>query len=116
LEDPKGQFNIENDLELKALKNKNEALKIENTILVERIKDLENIIENNNYEFKKYDLLKDKDNDNENKQNINNEIDNDKYEEYNEQEEKPKIQNENNFYINDNIKNNINFYDEFFIS
>ena len=116
LEDPKGQFNIENDLELKALKNKNEALKIENTILVERIKDPENIIENNNYEFKKYDLLKDKDNDNENKQNINNEIDNDKYEEYNEQEEKPEIQNENNFYINDNIKNNINFYDELFIS
>ena len=116
LEDPKGQFKTENDLELKALKNKNEALKIENTILVERIKDLENLITNNNNEFKKYDLLKDEDTNNENKEYINNEIDNYKDEDYNDQDEKPEIQNENNFYINDNIKNNTNFYDEYFIS
>ena len=114
LEDPKGQFKLENDLEIKALKNKNEALKIENNILVERIKDLENIISNNNNEFKKYDLLKDNDTDIENKERNNNEIDNDV--EYNDQEEKHEIQNEKNFYIDDNIKNNINFYDEFFIS
>ena len=120
LEDPENKFKIDNEIEKNVLRNKNAALEIENQILVERIKYLENFIKNNNYnyEIKKYDLMKDKDINNEKNSN-NNELDN-----YSEQEDEKEDEiemqmsksNEDNFSQSDHMKNNIDFYDGLFFN
>ena len=121
LEDPENKYKIDNDIEKNVLKNKNAALEIENQILVERIKDLENFIKNNNYnyELKKYDLLKDKEINNDNNDNSN------KFEKNLEQEDEKEDEendiqmsksDEDNFYQSDNMKSNIDFYDGLFFN
>ena len=121
LEDPENKYKIDNDIEKKVLKNKNAALEIENQILVERIKDLENFIKNNNYnyELKKYDLIKDKEISNDNNDNSN------KFEKNLEQEDEKEDEendiqmsksDEDNFYQSDNMKSNIDFYDGLFFN
>ena len=124
LDDPENKFKIDNEIEVKSLRNKNAALQVENQILVERIKDLENLISINNFEYKKYDYLKYKENINNSEENdgFKNEIENN--EESNEQnddeeeDEENNIQNENEINVinDDNFKNNINNYDEFFFN
>lgn len=121
LEDPEEKFKIEDDIEKNVLKNKNAALEIENQILVERIKDLENYISNNyyNYELKKHDLIKEKEISKDNIIN-NKEIYNNNNEQDDEDEDKDEMQlsqnNENKFEQSDNIKSNIDFYDELFFN
>ena len=121
LEDPENKYKIDNDIEKNVLKNKNAALEIENQILVERIKDLENFIKNNNYnyELKKYDLIKDKEINNDNNDNSN------KFEKNLEQEDEKEDEendiqmsksDEDNFYQSDNMKSNIDFYDGLFFN
>ena len=127
LDDPENKFKIDNEIEIKSLRNKNSALQVENNILVERIKDLENLISINNFETKKYDYLNYKKNEINSKENLENE--NDKNEEFNNQDEEEEdeeggeeeedfTQNENgnNLINDDNYKNNINNYDEFFFN
>ena len=127
LDDPENKFKIDNEIEIKSLRNKNSALQVENNILVERIKDLENLISINNFETKKYDYLNYKKNEINSKENL--EKENDKNEEFNDQDEEEEdeeggeeeedfTQNENgnNLIIHDNYKNNINNYDEFFFN
>lgn len=111
LDDPEHKLKIDNEIEIKALRNKNEALLVENNILNERIKDLEKLLLINNIEDKKYKDLKDEENeesDLNNEDHNENEIDNE--EDLNEQGdgEEMEIQQENN-------KNNFNYYDEFFL-
>ena len=119
IEDSENKYKIDNDIEKNVLKNKNAALEIENQILVERIKDLENFIKNNNYnyELQKYDLIKDKEIDND--KNDNNEIDNNSEQEV-EKEDENEIQmsksDEDNFYKIENMKRNIDFYDGLFFN
>ena len=118
---PENKYKIDNDIEKNVLKNKNAALEIENQILVERIKDLENFIKNNNYnyELKKYDLIKDKEINNDNNDNSN------KFEKNLEQEDEKEDEendiqmsksDEDNFYQSDNMKSNIDFYDGLFFN
>ena len=127
LDDPENKFKIDNEIEIKSLRNKNSALQLENNILVERIKDLENLISINNFETKKYGYLNYKKNEINFKENL--EKENDKNEEFNDQDEEEEdeeggeeeedfTQNENgnNLIIHDNYKNNINNYDEFFFN
>ena len=127
LDDPENKFKIDNEIEIKSLRNKNSALQVENNILVERIKDLENLISINNFETKKYDYLNYKKNEINSKENL--EKENDKNEEFNDQDEEEEdeeggeeeedfTQNENgnNLIIHDNYKNNIYNYDEFFFN
>ena len=89
---------------------------MENSILVERIKYLENLINKN--DFEKYNFLKgiNSNDDNKNYNNINNNNDYNNYESNEQDEEQDAdIHNDINdkFYSDDNITKNINYYDEF---
>ena len=120
LNDPENKFKIDNEIEIKSLRNKNAALQVENNILVERIKDLENLISMNNYEYKNYDYLNNKGKENNSEKNNENANEIDKNGEFSEQqgeeEDIIKKEKDDNFFKNANINNNINNYDEFFFN
>ena len=116
LNDPEHKFKIDNEIELKALRNKNIALQVENSILVEKIKNLENLISINNFEEQKYNYLKDNENESVEDNRESDIHENDMNDELEEQEEKEmEIQKENdeNYLTHNNLKNNISYYDEF---
>ena len=123
LDDKDNKFKIDNEIEIKSLKNKNDALLIENNILAERIKDLENLISKNNLEYNNYDYMN----------NINNEPEEKNYKDFNkkeifdndenlEQEEEVdevdiiQSKNNDNFFSDDNLKNNIKSYDDIYFN
>ena len=116
LEESDDKLKIDDEIEKKALINKNASLEVENSILVERIKYLENLINKN--DFEKYNFLKgiNSNDDNKDYNKINNNNDYNNYE-LNEQDEEQDadIHNDINdkFYSDDNITKNINYYDEF---
>ena len=123
LEDKDEKFKIDKELEIKSLKNKNEALLIENNILAERIKDLENLISKNNLEYKNYEHINNINNERKEKNyKDDNEVvdddDNFEQEEEEEDDEGDTIQKENddNFFSDDNLKNNINNYDDIYFN
>ena len=116
LEESDDKLKIDDEIEKKALINKNASLEVENSILVERIKYLENLINKN--DFEKYNFLKgiNSNDDNKNYNNINNNNDYNNYESNEQDEEQDAdIHNDINdkFYSDDNITKNINYYDEF---
>lgn len=111
LDDPEHKLKLDNEIEIKALRNKNEALLVENNILNERIKDLENLLLINNIEDKKYKDHIDEENeesDINNEDHNENEIDNE--EDLNEQGDREEME-----IMQENNKNNFNYYDEFFL-
>ena len=122
LEDKDEKFKIDKELEIKSLKNKNDALLIENNILAERIKDLENLISKNNLEYKNYEHINNINNERKEKNyKDDNEVvdDDDNFEqEEEEDDEGDTIQKENddNFFSDDNLKNNINNYDDIYFN
>ena len=123
LDDKDNKFKIDNEIEIKSLKNKNDALLIENNILAERIKDLENLISKNNLEYKNYDYMNNINNEPEEKSYkdiIKNEIfDNDEHLEQEEEEDEVDIiqsKNNDNFFSDDNLKNNIKSYDDIYFN
>ena len=123
LDDKDNKFKIDNEIEIKSLKNKNDALLIENNILAERIKDLENLISKNNLEYKNYEHINNINNERKEKNyKDDNEVvdddDNFEQEEEEEDDEGDTIQKENddNFFSDDNLKNNINNYDDIYFN
>ena len=123
LDDKDNKFKIDNEIEIKSLKNKNDALLIENNILAERIKDLENLISKNNLEYKNYDYMNNINNEPEEKSykdiNKNEIFDNDEHLEQEEEEDEVDIiqsKNNDNFFSDDNLKNNIKSYDDIYFN